>query len=94
MYLVREQDIIEWKDRYDLKFSDCACKVADSRTEDGSSSKRRQTKELIRELHKTNPEVEANIMSSMENVSLDSVISYTKDGVFHSFMDDYRDDQV
>ena len=89
MYLVREQDIIEWKDRYDLKFSDCACKVADSWTEEGSSSKRRQTKELIRELHKKNPEVEANIMSSMENVSLDSVISYTKDGVFHSFMDDY-----
>ena len=94
MYLVKEQDIIEWKDRYNLKFSDCACRVADSRTEEGFSSKRRQTKELIKELHKTNPEVEANIMSSMENVSLDSVISYTKDGVFHSFMDDYRDDQV
>ena len=89
MYFVKEQDIIEWKDRYGLEFSDCACRVADSRSEAGLSSKRRQTKELIKELHKTNPEVEANIMSSMENVSLDSVISYTKDGVFHSFMDEY-----
>jgi len=89
MYLIREQDIIGWKDRYGLKFSDCACRVADSRNEEGLSSKRRQTKELIKELTKTNPEVEANIMSSMENVYLDSVISYTKDGIFHSFMDDY-----
>ena len=89
MYFVKEQDIIEWKDRYNLEFSDCACRVTDSRSEAGLSSKRRQTKELIKELHKTNPEVEANIMSSMENVSLDSVISYTKDGVFHSFMDEY-----
>ena len=26
---------------------------------------------------------------SMENVYLDSVISYTKDGITHSFMDEY-----
>ncbi len=90
MYLIKEQDIIEWKDRYGLKFADCACRVADSRT--GISSKRKETKELIAKLHETNPEVEANIMSSMENVFLDSVISYTKDGVFHCFMEDYQED--
>lgn len=90
MYLIKEQDIIEWKDRYGLKFADCACRVADSRT--GISSKRKETKELIAKLHETNPEVEANIMSSMENVFLDSVISYTKDGVFHCFLEDYQED--
>jgi len=90
MYLIKEQDIISWKDRYGLEFSDCACRVADSRN--GISSKRKETKELIARLHNTNPEVEANIMSSMENVFLDSVISYTKDGVFHSFLDDYPED--
>ncbi len=90
MYLIKEQDIIEWKDRYGLKFADCACRVADSRN--GISSKRKETKELIAKLHETNPEVEANIMSSMENVFLDSVISYTKDGVFHCFMEDYQED--
>lgn len=89
MYLVKEQDIINWKDRYGLKFADCACRVADSRS--GISSKRKETKELIAKLHETNPEVEANIMSSMENVFIDSVISYTKDGVFHSFLDEYTD---
>ena len=34
-------------------------------------------------------DVEANIMSSMENVNLDNVISFTKDGVSHCFMDEY-----
>jgi len=88
MYYIREEDIEAWRDRYDLKFADCACSVTDSRNEE-FSSKRKETKELIKELKKTNPEVEANIMSSMENVFLDSVISYTKDGVFHSFLDEY-----
>lgn len=88
MYYIREEDIEAWRDRYGLKFADCACSVTDSRNEE-FSSKRKETKELIKELKKTNPEVEANIMSSMENVFLDSVISYTKDGVFHSFLDEY-----
>lgn len=88
MYYIREEDIEAWRDRYGLKFADCACSATDSRNEE-FSSKRKETKELIKELKKTNPEVEANIMSSMENVFLDSVISYTKDGVFHSFLDEY-----
>jgi tRNA(Ile)-lysidine synthase TilS/MesJ len=88
MYFIREEDIEAWRDRYDLKFADCACKVTDISNEE-FSSKRKETKELIRKLRQTNPEVEANIMSSMENVYLDSVISYTKDGVTYSFLDGY-----
>ena len=88
MYFIREEDIEAWRDRYGLEFADCACRVSDSRNE-VFISKRKETKELIRDLRKNNPEVEANIMSSMENVSLDSVISYMKDGVFHSFLDEY-----
>lgn len=88
MYLIREEDIEAWRDRYGLGFADCACRVT-SRKDGEKTSKRKETKELIRELRKTNPEVEANIMSSMENVYLDSVISYTKDGVTYNFMDEY-----
>lgn len=93
MYLIREEDIEAWKDRYGLQFSACSCRFAESKSALGGESKRMETKALIRELRKTNPEVEANIMSSMKNVSLDSVISYTKDGVFHSFMDDYNSER-
>ena len=88
MYYIREEDIEAWRDRYGLEFADCACRVSDSRNEE-FTSKRKETKELIRELRITNPEVEANIMSSMENVYLDSVISYTKDGTAHFFLDEY-----
>ena len=52
-------------------------------------SKRRETAKLIRELKKINPFVESNIFKSMENVNVDTVISYKKDGERHSFLDDY-----
>ena len=46
-------------------------------------------KKLIAELKKENPSVEANIFNSMENVDLGAVIGYKKDGVRHSFLDEY-----
>ena len=46
-------------------------------------------KKLIAELKKENPYIEANIFNSMENVDLDAVIGYKKDGVKHSFLDEY-----
>lgn len=44
---------------------------------------------LIAELKKTNPFVEANIFKSMENVNIDTVIEYKKDGVRHNFLDEF-----
>lgn len=44
---------------------------------------------LIAELKKTNPFVESNIFRSVENVNLDTVIEYKKDGVRHHFLDEY-----
>ena len=58
--------------------------------EDGTtSSKRLETKKLIAELKKENPYIEANIFNSMENVNLRTVLAYKKDGVKHSFLDEY-----
>ena len=93
MYLVRESDIIAWRDYNDLHFLQCACHFTDTCStchEDGTtSSKRLETKKLIAALKKNNPFVEANIFKSVENVSLDTVIAYKKDGVRHHFLDDY-----
>jgi len=52
-------------------------------------SKRMETKNLIRELKKTNPYVEANIFKSSSNVNLHTVMAYKKDGVKHSFLEEY-----
>ncbi|MDO4960341.1 MAG: ATP-binding protein [Eubacteriales bacterium] len=93
LYLVREEDIKAWRDAFGLHFLQCACKFTDtcsSCQEDGQSkSKRLETKKLIAELKKTNPVVESNIFNSMENVMLDTVLCYKKDGVRHHFLEDY-----
>ena len=93
MYLVREADICAWRDYNDLHFLQCACHFTDTCTtchEDGTtSSKRLETKKLIAELKKTNPFIESNIFRSVENVNIDTVIEYKKDGVRHNFLDEY-----
>ncbi len=94
LYLVRESDICAWRDYNELNFLQCACHFTETCTtchEDGTtSSKRLETKKLIAELKKTNPYIESNIFKSMENVQLDTVIEYKKDGVRHNFLDEYK----
>lgn len=93
LYYVREDDIKAWRDYNNLHFIQCACHFTDtcsSCREDGTSaSKRMETKLLIKELKKTNPNIEANIFNSMHNVSIDAVIAYKKDGKIHNFLDEY-----
>ena len=93
LYLIRESDILAWRDYNDLHFLQCACHFTDTCStchEDGTtSSKRLETKKLIAELKKDNPFVEANIFKSVENVNLSTVIAYKKDGVRHHFLDEY-----
>ena len=93
LYLVRESDICTWRDYNDLHFLQCAChftETCETCHEDGTtSSKRLETKKLIAELKKENPFVESNIFNSVGNVNLDTVIAYKKDGVRHSFLDEY-----
>ena len=50
-----------------------------------------EIKNLIHELKKTNPFIEGNIFKSVENVNLDTVIAYKKDGVKHHFLEHYED---
>ncbi len=93
LYLVREADICAWRDYNELHFLQCACHFTDTCTtchEDGTtSSKRLETKKRIAELKKTNPFIESNIFRSVENVNLDTVIEYKKDGIRHNFLDEY-----
>lgn len=92
LYLIREDDIKAWRDYNDLRFIQCACKFTDTCTtcnNEENQSKRVEIKELIRELKKKNPYVEAHIFKSVENVNLSTVIAYKKDGVKHHFLEEY-----
>ena len=91
MYLVREEAVLLWKKFNDLHFLNCACRFTENCSlNDDSSSKRLEMKKLIRELREKSPYIEMNIFKSLENVNLNTVISYHKDGVEHHFLDDYE----
>ena len=63
----------------------CGCVVAAKKT----SSKRREMKELIRELKKTHKEIDRAIFNSAGNVNLNSILGWKKDGIKYSFLDIY-----
>ena len=92
MYLIREEDIIRWCEENELQFIRCACRFTekrDSYDDVGQVSKRAEVKELIKELRKRSPYIEMNIFRSVENVNLNTVIAYKKDGVRHHFLEEY-----
>lgn len=93
MYLIREEDIIHWRDYHKLTFLQCACRFTENAheiNEDGSSdSKRQEIKHLIKELKKINPFIESNIFKSVENVNLSTIIAYKQHGVTNHFLDTY-----
>ena len=92
LYLVREESIKAWRDYNNLHFIQCACKFTDTCTtcNNGENhSKRQETKELIRALKQSNPNVEKCIFKSVENVNLNTVIAYKQNGLRHHFLENY-----
>lgn len=96
LYLIREEDIIHWMHYNELQFIRCACRFTERLAAGGAgegeaevSSKRDEVKSLIRELEKKNPSVAKNIFRSVENVNVDTVIAYKKNGLKHHFLENY-----
>ena len=93
LYLIREADILHWRDYNDLHFLRCACRFTEACAavppNGDSGSKRLETKKLIAALKKTNPFIESNLFKSMQNVALNCVLSYTFKGERHSFLEHY-----
>ncbi|MCI5967371.1 MAG: tRNA 2-thiocytidine biosynthesis protein TtcA [Tenericutes bacterium] len=92
LYLVKEDDIISWKKTNELTFINCACRFTEgcSLINDGTS-KRKEMKELIKNLRKINKEVDHNIFKSLDNVNLNCVLGTKKNGVYKSFLDEYEE---
>ncbi len=94
LYLVRERDIIAWKNYNHLSFLQCACRFTEkiAAGDQPGQSKRQEVKELIARLRRDNPQVDVNIFRSVHSVNLDTVIGWrsARDGS-HSFLDRYDD---
>ena len=89
MYLVREDDIIKWKERYELDFLACACKMTEQSKINEDASKRREVKRLIKSLKENYENIDINIFNSAQNVNLGTVISYQRGNEKYHFLDDY-----
>lgn len=85
LYRIHEDSIIAWARYNGLEFLNCACLMTDGSSQ--ISSKRRETKELIRSLKQTNPDIEKNIFNSIHNVNADTMVEYKLSGVKHSFLE-------
>lgn len=90
LYCVHEDDIIAWARYNNLHFIQCACRFTDADfVSETGGTKRREIKELIRELKKSNPNIEKSIFNSLHRVHLDTFVGYKTKGEFHSFLERY-----
>ncbi len=92
MYCIHEEDILAWKRYNNLEFIQCACRFTEKIGQSGDGigeSKRQEIKLLIRELKKTNPNIEKSIFNAIHAVTLDTFPMYKTKGETHSFLETY-----
>lgn len=95
LYFVKEEDIIAWRDKNKLDFIQCACRFTEeyekNHNEDGKS-KREEMKQLIKKMKEGYDNIDINIFNSVQNVNLDTIISFRKGDEFHHFLEDFHDE--
>lgn len=90
LYCIREEDILAWCRYNNLEFIQCACRFTENMTVSAcgsSSSKRQETKLLLRQLRQTNPNIENSIFRSIHAVALDTMPGFKSEGQEHSFLE-------
>ncbi|MDR1262753.1 MAG: hypothetical protein LBK46_04595 [Oscillospiraceae bacterium] len=96
LYLVREQDVLAWRERHGLTFLRCGCPLNDCPIDplnpaNHNASKRGETKRLIAQIKKTHPAVEQCIFKAVHQVNLNTLPGYIQDGRLQRFTDTYGD---
>ncbi len=92
MYRIHESSVIAWQKYNGLEFIQCACRFTENCEHCGDgvgASKRQEIKQLIKQLKKTNPNVDKSIFNSIHSVCLDTMVGYKQNGIEHSFLDNY-----
>jgi tRNA(Ile)-lysidine synthase TilS/MesJ len=88
LYYIEEEDIKTFVRNNGLATMNCGCIVAANKT----SSKRKEIKDLIAELKKTSKDVDKSIFKAGENVNMDSIVGWEKNGTKYSFLDIYDEE--
>ena len=87
LYYIREEYIKRFVRYTGIEPLDCACTVTSKK----SGNKRYEIKELISSLSENFDNVEKSIFKAAQNVNIDSVLGWEKDGVKHSFMEEFEE---
>jgi len=92
LYYIHEEAIISWKNYNELTFLNCACKFTEKSSLDEKFSKRKEMKDLIKELKEKNKDIDHNIFKALDNINLECVLGTKKNGEYHSFLEDFEKD--
>ncbi len=88
LYQIHEQDIINWTKYNELEFINCACKFTERENE--FDSKRKEVKEIVKELKKLNPIIPHNIFMSVHRCNVDTMVGYEIDRSYYDFNTEYE----
>ena len=92
LYCVHEDAILAWKNYNHLRFLQCACRFTEARDASGDGigeSKRQEMKALVRELKKTNPNIEKSMFRAVHGVQLDTFPGFKFRGRAFAFPEAY-----
>ena len=93
LYCVHEDAILNWRNYNQLRFLQCACRFTENRDASGDGvgdSKRQEMKMLLRELKKTNPNIEKSIFRAIHGVQLDTFPGFKHRGRTYTLTDAYN----
>lgn len=90
MYLIKEHSVISWRKFNNLTFLNCACKFTENLLQNAGISKRKEMKEMIKELRKKSKNIDYNIFKALDNINMNCILGFKKDGLYTSFLDNYR----
>ncbi len=85
MYYIEEKAIMKFTDEHNIHALDCACAVAAEKI----GSKRCEVKSTIQDLKERFPHVDQMIMRATQNINMDCILGWQKDGQKFSYLDFY-----
>ncbi len=97
LYCVHEDAVVNWRNYNGLCFLQCACRFTEARDASGDGvgdSKRQEVKLLLRELKKTNPNIEKSIFQAIHGVQLNTFPGFKHRGTAYTFTDIYNGSPV
>lgn len=89
LYYVREHYIEQYTQNNGIWPLNCACMVAAKKT----GNKRYEIKALIKQLKENFADVDKSIFRAADNVNMDSILGWQKDGKNYSYLDFYHKEQ-